>query len=380
MRLRFLLIAGTALLPTTLLAATDAAKAPSCTKAAAAAYVKLPAVSPKCGADIRLACNIDDKPSAAAKARCDALGAAYARLLQRKLPPSWWSVPAEQLESCRQLKEQAPPEEPGEGIMGSERVRLLFADSGCEGGAAHDAVLAVKSEQGLKARVLEVGYDDPHEYEPFSLTLVHNGADTLALVGGRSHDDHEAFDTTIAYKVDLASGNIAEYPLYLTESGPSSMLVNTEPTLNFDEDESSAQVHGDKLADRFVQYSYVQDCPEEGDCKVSEVVTKRVYTWNGSAFAVGAAGSAPPPQADRRQLAAHRQCLKAKFDPTTGTADCPGDYADNCESNNDLSFLNYKAGKLDRARDYAAKALEECKGDPKQLAAAQFNDKRARGK
>ena len=380
MRTALFLIAAAALLPGRLPAA-DAAKAPSCTKAAAAAYVKLPALSGKCEADVRLACNADDKPSAADKARCDAMAPAYAKLLQRKLPPSWWSVPAEELESCRQQKENAPPEEPGNDIMGSDRIRLLLAESGCEGNTGqHDVVLAVKSDQGLKIKVLEVGYYDPHEYEPFSLAVVRNGSDTLALLSGRGHDDHEAFDTTTAYKVDLASGSIAEYPLYLTESGPSSVLVNSEPTLNFDEDESSAQVRGDKLADRFVQYSYVQDCPEEGGCKVSEVVTKRVYTWNGSAFAAGAAAAPPPPQAGRRQLAAHRQCLKARFDAKTGTADCPGDYADNCESNNDLSFLNYKAGNLDRARDYAAKALDECKGDPKQLAAAQFNDKRARGK
>jgi hypothetical protein len=367
-----LLLAGTVLLPAPLLA-----DPPSCTKAAAAAYLKLPAISQKCDADVRLACNADDKPSAVDRARCDALAPAYARLLQRKLPASWWSVPAEELEACRQQKENAAPEEPGEGIMGSDRVRLLVADSGCEGGQ-HDVALAVKSDQGLKIKVLELGYYDPHEDAPFSLTVVHNGADTLALLGGHGHDMHEAFDTTTAYKVDLASGTIAEYPLYLTESGPSSVLVSSEPTLNFDEDESTAQVHGDKLADRFVQYSYIKDCPEDGDCKVSEVVTKRAYTWNGSAFAVGAA--AAPPQADRRALAAHRACLKAKFDAKTGSADCPGDYADNCESNNDLSFLNYKAGNLDRAKDYAAKALEECKGDPKQLAAAQFNDRRARGK
>jgi hypothetical protein len=374
-----LLIACAALLPGALLAA----EAPSCSKAAAADYVKLPPLSSKCDADPRLGCNVDDKPSAADRLRCEALASAYAKVLQRKLPASWWSVPAEQLESCRQQKESAQPEAPGEGIMGSERVRLLLADSGCEGGGGqHDVVLAVKSDQGLKIKVLEVGYYDPHEDAPFSLEVIRNGADTLALVSGHGHDNQEQYTTTVAYKVDLASGNIAEYPLYLTDGHPGSLLENSEPTLNFDEDESSSEVQDGKLAGRFVQYTYLKDCPEDGDCVVNEVVTKRVFTWNGSAFVAGGAAAAPPPamQADHRELAAHRACLKARFDPKTGAADCPGDFADNCESNNDLSFLNYKAGNLDRARDYAAKALEECKNDPKQLAAAQYNERRARGK
>jgi len=109
-------------------------------------------------------------------------------------------------------------------------------------------------------------------------------------------------------------------------------------------------------------------------------VEKRGFSWNGSAFVVDHYDEVR--HTYQRRLAAHRECLKAKFDPKAGTAACPADYDydDNCESNNDLSYLSYQAGKLDRALRYAGKALEECKDDPKQLEAAQYNDRRSRGK
>jgi hypothetical protein len=360
-------------------AATPADSDAGCPKSAAASF-SLPPRAPACTEDGHLAC-ADGKPGCAASA------ADYAKLLQRKLPANWWSTPAEQIQACRQQRAQADPDHAwpslAQPIEGSERIRLLVPGNSCTDQAASgfDVALAVKSDRGLVLKFLAEDYYDPHEDDPYSLALARNGADTLALVTVRGHDNHEMSMVTTAYRVDLATGGIAEYPLFLTAKGPGSVLESDEPTLNFDEDESSALVVNGKLAERFTQYSYLKDCPEDADpCPVDEVTGKTRYAWNGSAYAIDK--SAAPPRADRARLAAHRQCLKAKFDARTGTgtADCPGDFADNCESNNDLSYLNYKAGKLDRARDYAGKALEECKGDPKQLAAAQFNDRRARGR
>ncbi len=360
-------------------AAGQAVAAPAaCGKPAASAYLKLPLPPVQCEDRGGLACG-DAGLSADGKAACAAAGPAYATVLRRKLRPEWWTAPAEELEACRAQKEsESADTSPGEGIQGSDRVRLLVLGSRCEGtGGMYNVMLAVRSDHGIAVTALELNYYDQHEESPFSLEVVHNGADTLALFGVHGHDNHEAFTVTTAYKVDLASGGISAYPLYQTESGPRSALESTEPTLNFDEDESSAQVRNGRLVDRFVQYSYIKDC-EEDSCVAGEVASKRAYRWNGSTFVADKSLEANP--ADRSQLAAHRACLKAKFDPQTGTADCPGDYADNCESNNDLSYLNYKAGKLDRARDYAARALEECKDDPRQLKAAQYNAQRARGR
>lgn len=364
------LLAALALLPAAALADENA----SCPNSAAANF-SLPPRAPACTEDGHLAC-ADGKPGCAASA------ADYAKLLQRKLPAAWWSIPAAQIQACRTRKVQADPDHAWAGmaqsIEGSERIRLLVPGNSCGSqSAGFDVALVVKSDQGLVVKFLAEDYYDPHEDDPYSLALARNGADTLALVTVRGHDMHEISEVTTAYKVDLASGAISEYPLFLTAKGPGSTLESSEPTLNFDEDESSALVAGGQLAQRFTQYGYLRDCPEEDPCVVDQVASKTRYVWNGSAYAIDRTAAAP--RADHGKLAAHRQCLKAKFDASTGSADCPGDFADNCESNNDLSFLNYKAGKLDLARDYAAKALQECKGDPKQLAAAQYNDRRARG-
>jgi hypothetical protein len=354
-----------------------ASQPPSCTKPAESAYVKLPLPAVECAESAGLDCG-DAKLAAAGKAACAAAGSAYAKRLQRSLRPGWWAVPAAEAEACREQKEGGSPDEgAGEVIQGSERVRLLVLGGSCEGvGGMYNLMLAVRSDHGLAVKALKLNYYEQRQEAPFSLDVVRNGTDTLALLGVQSHDMHEASTTTSAFKIDLASGDVAPYPLYQDESGPGNTVESSEPTLNFDEDESAAQVRDGKLVDRFVQYDYIKDC-EEDSCAAGEVASKRAYRWNGSAFVLDR--SAAPKPAGRSALAAHRACLKAKFDAKTGTADCPGDYAENCESNNDLSFLNYKAGKLDGARDYAAKALEECKDDPKQLKAAQYNDRRARG-
>ncbi|MBV8062107.1 MAG: hypothetical protein JOY51_00850 [Nevskia sp.] len=371
------MLLGIVLLPPSLPAA-DAPQAPACSKAASASYVKLPAPALACDANGsgRLACSVDKS-----EASCAAAGPAYARVLKRLLRPAWWSTPAEELEACREQKEGASPDEgAGEAIQGSERVRLLVLGNGCDNSAGvYDVALAVKSDRGVAVRMLELDYYEPRQEAPFSLALARNGADTLALFTRYTHDLHEAAIITRAYKVDLASGDVAEYPLYLTPAGARSELSSTEPTLNFSEDESSAQVQGDKLSDGFVQYSYLADCPEDGDCVAENVVEKRRFSWNGSAFVVDHYNDAR--HIYLRKLAAHRECLKAKFDPKTGEASCPDeDLDDGCERDNDLSYLNYQAGNAGRAGQYAAHALEECRFDPKELAAARFNDRQARGK
>jgi hypothetical protein len=264
---------------------------------------------------------------------------------------------------------------------------------------------------------LAVDYYEPHQEAPFWLDVARIGADTLALFTTQSHDIQDAYTLTKAYKVNLASGSISPYPLYLMADGEHSS-IESSVRIGGDDDSEQSPAAGASAASPAASESgsgppaeeqasanadanktagaagppgplgpgfdnvRVNICPE-GDRKCPPLIV-HTFNWNGKAYVIEHYDEAR--REFLRRLSAHRECLKLKFDPKNGSADCASesgdyyDYDDNCESNNDLSYLNFKAGSLDRARDYAGKALEECKDNPKELAAAQFNERRSRNR
>jgi hypothetical protein len=331
------------------IAAAAKPQAPVCTPQAKAAYVKLPALVQVSG---------------------------YAKRLEAVLRPNWWQVPADELSACGGKSNQEDPGTPE--IQGTGRVRELVVPMSHDEDALA-VVLVVKGDQGVVVTERQVPFEDPHN-PPESLAVAQNGAETLAIFDSTFTMNGVEYLETSIYKVDLASGTIAADPLFVSPDGATNKMENSWSMTDDGPDmaDLAPQKNG-KLAQKFINVT-ANSC-DEGDDNC-EPMTQHSYAWNGSAFVMDKSGSdgtkplAGNQKAPRFGLSKLRQCLKTKFDPKTGTAACDiGTHV--CESDNDLSFLSYKSGNMSLAQNHAAKALEECKNNPKELAAAQFNDRRA---
>jgi hypothetical protein len=156
--------------------------------------------------------------------------------------------------------------------------------------------------------------------------------------------------------------------LFVTASGARTELDTSEPIGATLDETQTGMLEQDRFAKKFLRY-------QANDCTNAQClpVTIETYDWNGSAFVV--ADYAAKHQAYVRGLGAQRACLKQKFDPNKAAAACGLDYP--CETNNDLSFLSYQAGQRARARDYAASAMEYCRGAVKDSAAALYTYRRS---
>lgn len=353
-------------------------KSPVCTAPALAALEKIPQMPLVCENATQI-CLSDTPSSLVDHPECGTAAAGYAKTLQKLLAPRWWSASADALEACRikgktgaLTKEEAShlDEEYGSEIQGTDRVRLLVLGDACGVAGISNVVVVVKTPTGIVVTPLYFAFNQGGEEAPFSFDIATNGGDTIALFSSQGHDMQDIFTTTTAYKVDLASGLVAPYPLYVTEEGERTELDSSEPIgVTLDESQSSEIVHG-KFASRLVNYR-ANDC-QDGlrDCAP---VKKRLFAWNGKAFVVD--DFAAKNRAYQQGVAAQRACLKQKFDAKTATAACTLDHS--CEGDNDLSFLSFKAGNRDRALSYASLALEYCRGSIKDEAAALYNYRRA---
>jgi len=175
-----------------------------------------------------------------------------------------------------------------------------------------------------------------------------------------------AYSTTTVYKIDPATGYAALYPLLLTAQGTSAVIGNSEPVISELNFKDSEMVRDGRLVKQFLRYTDNLCKPDDNQCQ--PMMTTR-FTWNGKAFAQS--GYEKKRTDYLAKLARQRQCIKQKFDPKKGTADCEAEF--DCPKYNDLSLLNLEAGNLGEARNYAEGALDFCRSNFTEFQAAQYN-------
>jgi hypothetical protein len=311
---------------------------------------------------------------------CLSTVSAYGKILDKRLTPAWWAAPADAIEACRirgktgaLAGSEADAFDTGYGatVQGTDRVRLLVQGDVCGQAGMSNVILAVRGDHGVTVTPVFFSYNQGGQEAPFALDVVTTGGGTYALFSAASHDINTAYSGTDVYKIDFATGAAVPYALYRTAAGDTANFGTSEP-IGIDLDDShTAQIAGGHFVAHFIAYD-ANTC-DDGDAKC-QPVTKTGYSWNGAQFVVDGYDAAH--KAYLGKLAAQRACLAHGFDTKRGVSNCDITAAE-CEGNNDLSLLAYKAHLRDRAKDYAADALEFCRGRAKDMAAAAFNYARA---
>jgi hypothetical protein len=356
-----------------------AEKKPVCEKAALGALVKLPQLPLACQEDSSQFCSSDTPSTLYDDPSCKAAAGKYAKTLDRILTPRWWSAMAETLEACRmQGKPGALTQDedlelgPGELVQGTDKVRMLVLPDLCGAGAMSNVVLVVRTAHGNAVTPLYFSFNQGGQEGPFSLDVATQGADTYALFTTEGHDMQNAYTTTMAYRIDPASGAAALYPLFIDETGETAMFTTSEPVVEYTSTDQTAMITPDgHFRPWFVRHTSHGCDPDDAKCIP---VKKQTYRWNGKAFVADGVAVLQKNYAPR--LSAQRACLASNFDAKKGSAAC--DVGMECEGDNNLSLLAYKAGLFDRAKQYAADALEYCNGRAQPYAAAEFNYLRAK--
>lgn len=362
--------------------AIAASKPPVCEKAPLAAVVKIPQLPLTCQDDGAQLCSSDTPSTLYDNAECKSVAGIYAKQLDKILTPRWWGAKTDALETCRVhgnagalTKEEADNLELGYGplVQGTDRVRMLVLPDVCGVAGMSNVVLVVRTTGRNVVTPLYFAFNQGGQEGPYELDVVTSGADTYALFTTEGHDMQDAYTTTTAYKIDPVSGGAQLYPLFVDEVGETAQFSTSEPVVDYTSDDQTAMVTaGGHFRPMFIRHT-ANGC-DPGDDKCVPV-KKQTYRWNGRAF-VGD-GIAAERKTRAQQLAVQRACLAAKFDAKTGTpGGCRIDLE--CESNNDLSLLSYKAGLFARAREYGAEALQSCFGRATETAAAEFNFLRAK--
>ncbi len=310
---------------------------------------------------------------------CNRAAAAYTKALSRVLTPAWWSAGAETLEACRVHGKpgalsgdevESLDEGPGEEVQGDDRVRLLVLGNVCGTAGFSNVMLVVRTDRGPVATPLFFAYNQGGQEAPFSLDIVHEGAATYALFTAYSHDMNDAFTGSLTYQVDTATGAATLYPSTRRAPATAASFGTSEPIGGDSEETGTAQIQEGRFAKHFVRS--VPNACADGD-KHSMPTRKESYSWNGTQFVADDYDAAHRDYL--RRLAVQRDCLARKFDAKKGVAICTVDFP--CEGNNDLSLLAYKAALFNRAKQYAADALQECRGRAELTASATFNYLRA---
>lgn len=354
-----------------------------CTAQALAAKVALPPLKLACNDNQAQLCSNDTPSTFIDNPSCMTSVGAYAKVLDKILTPRWWATRPQTLEACRVRGKEGPLTSDesdaldtgyGEMVQGTDRVRLILLGDVCETPGISNILLVVRGDRGTVVTPLYLAYNQGGHEVPFSLDVVNQGGNTYALFTSMGHDISDIFTATSVYKVDLVSGAAAPYALFRVDSGDTSILQTSEP-IGADLDESqTGLIDKGRFVPHFIGYHANYSCME-GDPHC-QPVRKTGYTWNGAQFVMD--GYDVAHKNYLRKLAEQRACLARDFDKKTGVSNCSQDLA--CEANNDLSLLSFRAGVLDRAKDYASDAMEYCSGRAQDLAAAEFNYKRAAAK
>jgi hypothetical protein len=346
---------------------------PVCDAAAFAALKQLPAPAFRCG-DSGQYCSTD-QGMRWDEAECKEATKAYEKTLKGLLTPQWWAVPAQSLEACRVhgkvgtlTRDEADSlnQGLGEQVQGTDRVRMLVLGDTCEGSGLSNEFLVARSGDSLAVTALYYDFNQGGQEAPFALDVATGKSGTFALFTSQGHDMRSAYSTTTAYKIDPATGYAALYPLFLTVEGPSTQVGQSQPVTGDFNFKDTEMVRNGGLVKQFLLYSDNLCAPDDDRC---QPVRSESFSWNGNAFVVS--GYEKKRSEYLQKLARQRECVKRKFDPKKGKADCIAEL--DCPYYNDLAWLNLKAGNLTDAGNYAEGALSFCRANFKEFQAAQYN-------
>jgi len=348
-------------------------KPPVCSAAALAALKPIAQPSFACDNSTQLCSS--DKPMGADDPQCKSATKAYEKTLAGMLTAQWWSVPARSLEACRVhgkpgplTKDETESLDQGYGaqVQGTDRVRMLVVGDACQAAGMSNEFLVVRIGKGLALTVLYYDFNQGGQEAPFGLDVVTTDSGTFALFTTQGHDMQSIYTSTTSYKIDAKTGYATAYPLFFTATGPSTQLDQSNPVVGDFNLTDTAIVRDGKFVKRF--NSYQDNSCGQDDPKCTPVIAES-YTWNGNSFVVSDYETRH--KEFLRKLASQRECVKKKFDPKKGTADCA--IQSECENYNDLAWLNLKAGNFNNARNHAEMALDFCHGNPSEYEAAQYN-------
>lgn len=345
---------------------------PVCTAAALAALKPIPQPLFACEGSSQLCSS--DQPLGEDDPHCKSATKEYEKKLAGVLTARWWGESASTLEACRVhgkpgplTKDESDSLNQGYGaqVQGTDRVRMLVVGDACEAAGMSNEFLIVRTSKGIAMTVLYYDFNQGGQEAPFGLDVVNNDSATFALFTTQGHDMQTAYTSTTAYKID-ATGYAAPCPLFVAETGASTRLDQSQPVVGDVHLTDTAIVRNGKFVKQFNSYKDNSCGQDDPKCKP---VTAQRYTWNGNAFVVS------DYQTRRRdflhKLAIQRDCVKKKFDPKKGTADCA--VQSSCENYNDLAWLNLMAHNFINARHDAEMALDSCRGNPAKYKAARYN-------
>ena len=295
--------------------------------------------------------------------RCADAVSSYEKTLRGLIRTQWWETPPEALEACRVHGKAGPLSQEeadslglgyGQEVQGDDRVRLLVVEKACDAPVISNVLLAVRADIGLVLTPLYFAFNQGGTEDPFSLAIVHNSRDTIALFTTDGHTMSIQYETTTAYRVDLTTGKAEPHPLFVTARGEQTSLETSRPiAADVDPQESEMIVNG-----RFRTFVNQTANLCADDAKDCAPVSKETFVWNGKAFVTE--GLEAKRQEYLEALARQRQCLETTFNPRTGGTNCPIEFL--CERENVLAGLSLKSGNLDQARARAASALDYCRG------------------
>ena len=344
--------------------ATAAPPKPVCTAPALHALVKLPPLALACKDDATQFCSSDTPSTLLDDPSCNRAAAAYTKALSRVLTPAWWSAGPETLEACRvhgkpgalsDDEAESLDEGPGEEVQGDDRVRLLVLGNVCGTAGFSNVMLVVRTDRGPVATPLFFAYNQGGQEAPFSLDIVHEGAATYALFTAYSHDMNDAYTGSLTYKVDTATGAATLYPLYKTGAGDDASFGTSEPIGGDSEETGTAQIK-----------EGISPGISSAACPMPAPTATSAARRTAKKATAGTGRNSSPTTTTRRTriicaaspcsaIASRANSTRRKASPSA-RVDFP------CEGNNDLSLLAYKAALFDRAKQYAADALQECRG------------------
>lgn len=281
------------------------------------------------------------------------------------LGSDWWQLSLAELNACAVRQEAGPLTqdqqatlEYGQKFTGDAAIRVFSDLDPCSN--LSNVFVAVKTASGksVLTQIAEqkMHYADGPLFDLLGVAPLQNK--TVAVLENCDSGPGYRFNCTFfAYQVDFQAGAFNPYPLFHTARGPVALLYSEQCDRETeDEDNDNPQIEifkGKQWAPRFSLQECDYAAGENGEAKA----VKRQFTLHGSEYAIdhyekdGAALHA--------QLQKQRECIKQKFAPNQTEPACPGDFS--CEKDNDLAYLFFKAGKLEKAKDWADQALSDCK-------------------
>jgi hypothetical protein len=365
----------------------------SCKPKAFAAFLKIPSFDYKCelgqadpGDDLALS-----NPS-----RREALRR-FEKELASKADPDWWLIPTKELNACEahgkvgRLTEEEAQDLGLGGTRGDSRLRLITTGDPClaSGNASPSNGFLLVNQNGKTAvtQVIDGFYSRFDEANAFS--TARRGSDLFAITNSIGHDATYLYSTNLFYQIDAATGKALPAKIFVNNYGVPSNQLNTSAPMFSDPHKEIIDnpIVKEAFVDKFYRYSYCTggndnpDCPLKGKKAIhikdenSEggffATIDHTLSWNGKAYVDDHQDQLKKDY--EAKLKDVRECIQSKFDPKNLSEPCySAELA--CEADNDLAWLNFKAGNLKEAEEFASKAMVYCENHPlKEQQAARYN-------